>query len=365
MSTLLKDLYNKKFYDNFSVVLENHVPDFEKKKFCKMIFSTDFDSMELKDRMRHTATVLNYFLPNGFEKSISIIIKCISQIKSQSSNWGSIEYLFFADYIERYGIDYYEQSVEALEFTTQFITCEFAVRPFLIKYPKMVLQMKKWAKHNDAKVRRLATEGIRPRLPWAMALPEFKKNPVKVLEILEILKNDESEFVRRSVANNLNDISKDHPNVIIEIAKNWKGISKETDDIIKHASRTLLKQGHNDILNHYGLNSKNILVQNLKIEKSKVKIGDNLSFSFELENTNKTLKYIRLEYAIYFLRQNGSYGKKVFKISEKEYQKQSITFISKSHSFRIITTKKYYLGQQFLSVICNGMESEKVGFVLI
>jgi 3-methyladenine DNA glycosylase AlkC len=228
----------------------------------------------------------------------------------------------------------------------------------------MVPQLKKWAKHKNEKVRRLATEGIRPRLPWAMALPEFKKDPSQVLEILEILKNDESEFVRRSVANNLNDISKDHPHIVIDVAKKWKGISKETDDVIKHASRTLLKQGHSDILNHYGLDSKNILVENFKIENSNLKIGDNLSFSFELQNLDKKSKYIRLEYAIYFLRQNGTYGKKVFKISEREFEKNSLTKISKNHSFIVITTKKYYLGKQYVSIVVNGKESWKTELYL-
>jgi 3-methyladenine DNA glycosylase AlkC len=366
MTTLLKDLYNKEFYTSFSVVLENHVPDFEKKKFIKMIFSSAFETMELKQRMRHTATVLHHFLPKDYEKAIPILKNCIKQIQGNQKNWGTIEYLFFADYIEQFGIEHYEISVDAIEFTTQFITCEFAVRPFILKYPnKMVPQLKKWAKHKNEKVRRLATEGIRPRLPWAMALPEFKKDPSQVLEILEILKNDESEFVRRSVANNLNDISKDHPNIVIDVAKKWKGISKETDDVIKHASRTLLKQGHSDILNHYGLDSKNISVENFRIENSNLKIGDNLSFSFELQNLHKKPKYIRLEYAVYFLRQNGTYGKKVFKISEREYEKNSITQVSKNHSFRVITTKKYYLGKQYVSIIINGMESKKTEFYLV
>lgn len=330
-----------------------------------MIFSSDFEAMELKERMRHTTITLSHFLPSDFNESCFILKKCIQQIQGDSNDWGALEYLFFADYIEQFGIEHYEPSVEAIEFTTQFITCEFAVRPFIIKYPNKILsQLKKWAKHPNAKVRRLATEGIRPRLPWAMALPEFKKDPSQVLEILEILKNDESEFVRRSVANNLNDISKDHPALVIEIAKRWKGISVETDNVIKHASRTLLKQGHTDILNYFGLDSKNILVENFKIENSNLKIGDNLSFSFELQNLDKKLKYIRLEYAIYFLRQNGTYGKKVFKISEREFEKNSLTQVSKNHSFRVITTKKYYLGKQYVSIIINGKEADKLQFQL-
>jgi hypothetical protein len=113
------------------------------------------------------------------------------------------------------------------------------------------------------------------------------------------------------------------------------------------------------------LDSKNILVENFKIENSNLKIGDNLSFSFELQNLDKKPKYIRLEYAVYFLRQNGTYGKKVFKISERKFEKNSFTKVAKNHSFRVITTKKYYLGKQYISIIINGKESKKTEFYLV
>ncbi|MGY0037975.1 DNA alkylation repair protein [Pedobacter sp. NJ-S-72] len=132
---------------------------------------------------------------------------------------------------------------------TQFISCEFAVRPFLAKYGgQMMIRMEKWSLHESHKVRRLASEGSRSRLPWAMAVPGLKKDPSPILPILENLKNDPSEWVRKSVANNLNDISKDHPEIVIAIANRWKGLSKETDAIIKHGCRSLLKQGHAKIL---------------------------------------------------------------------------------------------------------------------
>ena len=104
--------------------------------------------------------------------------------------------------------------------------------------------MLKWSKHKDPRVRRLASEGCRPRLPWAMALPDFKRDPSKILPILEQLKADSDVWVRKSVANNLNDISKDNPELAISIFKKWLGGNKETDWIVKHAARTLLKQGN-------------------------------------------------------------------------------------------------------------------------
>ncbi len=136
--------------------------------------------------------------------------------------------------------------------------------------------MLKWSTHKSRHVRRLATEGSRPRLPWAMALPKLKKDPTPILPILENLKQDSCEIVRRSVANNLNDISKDNPQIAIAIAKKWKNISPETDAIIKHSLRTLLKAAHPEVLKYYQLDAKNISVERFLIKNKKVKIGDYL-----------------------------------------------------------------------------------------
>ena len=222
-----------------------------------------------------------------------------------------------------------------------------------------------WSKHKNHHVRRLASEGSRPRLPWAMAIPELKRNPKLILPLLENLKRDLSEYVRRSVANNLNDIAKDHPSMIIEIANKWSGISNETDAIIKHGSRTLLKQGNIEILKHFGLsNNSKLEVSALKIITPKVKTGNDLLFSFSVKNGSNKEQLIRLEYAIHYLRQNGQLSKKVFKISERTFKPNENTTITKKQSFRIITTRKFYKGQQKLSIILNGQERAFGEFIL-
>jgi 3-methyladenine DNA glycosylase AlkC len=229
----------------------------------------------------------------------------------------------------------------------------------------MMQQMLQWSLHKSHHVRRLASEGSRPRLPWAIALPELKKNPQSVLPILENLKQDGSEYVRRSVANSLNDIAKDNPDVVINIAKKWKGISSETDAIIKHGCRTLLKKGHPAILKYYQLNDKaDISISGLKLKSNSVKIGEYLGFSFTLQNNEKIKQNIRLEYAVYFLLQNGDHYKKVFKISERLLQPGEKLSFEKRHSFKIVTTRKYYTGPHKLSVIVNGKELKTGKFEL-
>jgi 3-methyladenine DNA glycosylase AlkC len=275
--------------------------------------------------------------------------------------------MFLGNFVELYGLDDYETSVNAIEEITQFTSCEGAVRPFIIKYPnEMMEQMLVWSKHKNRWVRRLSSEGCRPRLPWTMALPKLKENPAPIIPILENLKNDPSETVRKSVANNLNDIAKDNPETVIDLVKKWQGISKNTDWIIKHGSRTLLKQGNTKTMETFGFDTvKNISIQDFQISTPKVKIGKSLEFCFKLLNKNKEKTQIRLEYGLYYQKANGTLSKKVYKISEKEYPENSIAQITRKQSFRVVTTRKFHLGLHQVAMIINGKEFEKYDFELI
>lgn len=366
MSNLLKDIYSIPFYDKFSDILGEVIANFDKQKFTSDIFTDNWDSKELKQRMKHTSCVLHQFLPDDFTQTPKVFEEIISKIKGKPFTKSSFEFMFFPDYIENYGIDDFETSVKTIEFVTQFTSCEFAVRPFIIKYgERMLQQMYQWSLHENHHVRRLASEGSRPRLPWAMALPELKRNPKPILPLLENLKNDASEYVRRSVANNLNDIAKDNPDLVIQIAKQWKGKSKETEAIIKHGCRTLLKQGNSDILKFFGLaDNPKVELINFKIKTNAICVGENLEFSFSLQNNDEKTQFIRLEYAIYYLRKNGQLSRKVFKISERQLNSSQTIEIHRRQSFKIITTRQFYIGQQKLSIIVNGQEREIDNFEL-
>lgn len=230
----------------------------------------------------------------------------------------------------------------------------------------MMAQMLVWSKHEHWGVRRLASEGCRPRLPWAMALPNLKKDPAPIIPILENLKNDPARSVRLSVANNLNDIAKDNPEIVIDLAKKWHGKSKEIDWVIKHGCRTLLKQGNPEILGLFGLGSaENINIEDFQIITPVVKVGNSLEFSFKLVNNNHEKNKIRLEYGLYYQKANGALSRKVCKISEKEYAENSITYITRKHSFKVVTTRKFHPGLHQVAVIINGNEFEKHDFELV
>jgi 3-methyladenine DNA glycosylase AlkC len=367
MSNLLKDIYTLRFFDRFANVLSEVLTDFDKDKFMLLIFDKQWKHLELKQRMKHIAFVLNQFLPADFEKTAKLISAIIKKLKEAGFTDSSIEFMFFPEYIEAYGLDHFDTAVRAIESVTQFTSCEFAVRPFIIKHgDKMIGQMIRWSLHENHKVRRLASEGSRPRLPWAMALPALKRDPTPILPILENLKSDPSEWVRKSVANNINDIAKDNPQIVISIAQKWKGLARETDAIIKHGCRTLLKNGHPEILQYFELTSGNeIQITKLKLENNKVRIGDALKFSFTLHNRNSAPEKVRIEYAVFYLRQNGTRSRKVFKISERymdAYEKLNMT---RKQSFKLITTRRFYPGVQRLSIIINGIEKIVKNFRLI
>ncbi len=366
MASLLKDIYNPVFYNRLADSLAVALPGFSKPLFLEAVLVKDFASMELKERMKHTTQVLHGFMPGSFKGTAALMKSLIGRLRADGFRDQMLEFMFLPDYIETYGLEDYRESVKAFEYITQFITCEFAVRPFIIRYPDaMMAQMLQWSQHKHDQVRRLSTEGCRPRLPWAMALPALKKDPAPILPILENLKNDPAEFVRRSVANNLNDIAKDNPDIVIALAATWKGQSRETDAVIKHGSRTLLKQGHSAILEHYGLSGRHAVLGAFTVLTPVVKTGDKLHFSFSVNNKSKAAQVIRLEYAVYYLRQNGSLSRKVFKISERTYQGGETAQIERGQSFAPITTRKYYPGLHRLAIILNGEEKEVLEFTLL
>lgn len=365
-SKLFKDVFFKAgFIDEFGDALTHVMHGFDKKAFVANVFDKDWGSKELKQRVRHITSVLHTVLPGHFPDAARVIAQLVAHLH-QEVKAVSFGYMCLPEYIEIYGLGYYKESMTAMEEVTKFMSCEFAVRPFIVKYSdKMMKQMMAWAKHKHPRVRRLATEGCRPRLPWAMALPAFKKDPSAILPILEQLKADEDIWVKKSVANNLNDISKDNPEIALSVIKSWKGDNQHTNWIIKHASRTLLKQGHAELMELFGFKKdRTVKLDGFKIHTPKVKMGKELVFSFDVSNGSREQKMIRLEYGMYYNRANGSLSKKVFKISEREYKAGETYSVIRKQSFKPITTRKYYPGLHKVSIIVNGHEMMDAEFSL-
>ena len=363
MAELLKNLYNKKFISNLSKDFKKVYPTFDCEKFSSNVFSKGWKDKELKERMRHISHALSFVLPADFPEAVKILEKLSSKISCQS-----FELMIIPDYIEVYGQDFWKESLEGLEKTTLIASGEFAVRRFILKdSKKMIKTMINWSKHKNLHVRRLASEGSRPRLPWAMALPEFKNDPSPILPILENLKSDPELYVRRSVANNLNDISKNHPETVIKILNKWNKIkTPEMKWLIKHALRTLEKTGDPNALAILGYSSTiKVKAEHFKLKKKKIKMGEKLEFSLRLSSLEKSMQNIIVDFLIFHMKANGKLSPKIFKWTKKKINSLTPLELSKVHFFKEISTRKYYTGKHEIHIQVNGKIVAKDDFILI
>jgi 3-methyladenine DNA glycosylase AlkC len=218
-------------------------------------------------------------------------------------------------------------------------------------------QMLKWSRHKNQHIRRLASEGCRPRLPWGIAIQAFKKDPSLIIPILENLKDDPSLYVRKSIANNLNDIAKDNPNIVIDLIQRWKGHSVGTDWILKHGARSLLKKANVKVLTLFGIDSKvKCSVVEFKLHKKIIQIGRELTFSCILKNDSKKEMRFRIEFAVYYMKSSGKQSRKLFKINEKAYPQYALISFTKNISFKDLTTRKHYEGLHKIAIVVNGNE---------
>ncbi|HBG0411902.1 TPA: DNA alkylation repair protein, partial [Clostridioides difficile] len=330
---------------------------FKVDEFIKSTMDETWNNLELKARCRKISMSLGMYLPEDYKEALSILEKSVT---------GFYFAFFFPDFVEVYGQDdiNWDLSISALERNTEYWSSEFAVRAFIIKdEERMMAQMRKWSKHKSEHVRRLASEGCRPQLPWGQAISKFKKDPTPVLPILEQLKTDTSTYVQKSVANNLNDISKTHPDLVISIAKDWYGKNKSTNWIVKHGCRTLLKKGNRDVLALFGYDdTTSINLQDFTLETTSISIGEDLTFSFNIlaKKATKT----RLEYGIDYIKSNGKRNRKIFKISEVSLKENEKKSYMKKHSFADVSVRKHYPGIHSIAIIINGIEKDKLDFEL-
>lgn len=364
MPEALKDMiFTPPFYEALSAALGGACPAFDREAFLAQIYDDEWEDRALMARARHTTLVLHAHLPQDFRAALGVLRQIIPAIRPFG-----FEKLILADYVSVYGLDDWDASLPAFEEFTQQMSAEFAVRPFILKDPeRMMAQMLAWARHPNPDVRRLASEGCRPRLPWAIALPPFKADPAPILPILDLLKDDESEMVRRSVANNLNDIAKDNPQVVIEVLGRWREHdTPELRWIMNHALRTLIKKGHPGALALVGYGGEtSVTVRNLVIEPDSVPMGGMVTFSFEVESLSQQPQELMIDYILHLVRANGKSGQKVFKLAKKSLGPGEIVQISRKQDFKPITTRRYYPGTHAIEIQINGTVMDRVEFELV
>ena len=348
MAEPLKNVYSSAYIERLAAAIQAGYPVFETAPFCQAVFADDWPTLELKARMTRIRQCLHQAIALPYAEAIEVLWQPVQQ-------FGSFEAMFFPEFIQAYGLNDWDTSMRALAWFTQFSSSEFAVRPFIeADTPRMMRQMQRWANDDNYHVRRLASEGCRPRLPWAPALSAFKQDPTPIWPILERLKCDPSDYVRRSVANNLNDISKDHP----ETGRDWctqrHGQQANTDWIIKHACRGLLKASHPQALALFGYAAPtHITVDHFSVNQSRLHEGDELTLSAALSST-RALGKLRCEYLIHYVKANGKTAPKVFILSEAEHQERHKRF-QRKQSFARMTTRRHYPGEHRIELRVNGL----------
>ncbi|OOM79039.1 DNA alkylation repair enzyme [Clostridium puniceum] len=355
MGEQLKDMYNEGFLREFGNKVCSVYGDFNVEKFISKTINDDWEELSLKTRMRRITEGLRQCLPASYEEGLKVLFlideSCIG-----------FPYLFFPDFVEVYGQEeeHLELSMKAIERFTQRSSSEFAIRPFILKAPERVMeQMLLWSKHPSEHVRRLASEGCRPRLPWGRALQIFKKDPSKVINILEQLKSDSSLYVRKSVANNLNDISKDNPQVVIDLVKKWSNKNPYTDWILRKGCRSLIKSANPEVMELFGYTNfaekeLEITEASVSVNPSIIKIGESCEIKYELDIPKGEAVHIRIEYGIDFVKARGNTSRKLFLLSDKTVPGGTHISGTKIHSFADLTTRRHYSGKHKINLLVNG-----------
>ena len=364
----VRDVFNERVVNRLAADLAGAWQGFDEKGFSRSI-SSQLNSLSFSGRAALIRDTLWEYLPKEYPRAIKIILKALPPEVTEDDLTGYDGFIVMPqnDYVAKYGLEHYELSMQALYQMTKRFSAEGAIRAFLLEYPERTLALlSDWAEDPNPHVRRLVSEGTRPRLPWTMQLKPFIKDPRPVLELLEKLKTDPVLMVRRSVANNLNDISRDNPELVVDTLRRWRNIDDEgTQWLIRHAARTLVKQGNQDILEVLGFESRVAVdIPKIRLDTPIVTVGNELIFAFEITSKSRQAQNLVIDYVIQHVRANGRLSPKVFKLAKKKLAAGETLQISKRHSFRPITTRRYYAGLHRLEVQINGRKYESADFEL-
>ncbi|MBK9930108.1 MAG: DNA alkylation repair protein [Saprospiraceae bacterium] len=355
LKEMFNDTYFKKLVKNVSEV---YLRVDKKKMYQDLIVG--LPARSLNQRMRHTSMVLKKYLPDDYKSALQILDDLIPKMDKGYTT------LVFPDYVSLYGLDHLTLSMQALKNYTQYGSSEFAVRSFLKKDFEQTLHiMKAWSLDRDYHVRRLSSEGSRPRLPWSFKLDEIIKDPSLTTPILNNLKSDKELYVRKSVANHLNDISKENPEYMLSLVESWDQSHEHTAWIIKHASRTLVKKGNSAALSMFGVKSEACInVEDFQITPSRIKLGGTIQFKCKIRSISNNPQKILIDYIVHYVKKGGSHAPKVFKLKEFTLNKGEVVEILKNQKIVDFSTRVHYKGIHKIDVQVNGKIYSGGEFVL-
>lgn len=328
-----------------------------------------YEALELTPRARQISRALHAHLPSDYEEAIRILLASLGRPIEDTELTGMdvFVYLPHVFFVADYGLEHFDTSMRAQYELTKRFTAEFSIRAFLEREPERSLAvLRTWARDPSPHIRRLVSEGTRPRLPWAPRLRRFQEDPRPVLELLELLKDDPELLVRRSVANNLNDIGKDNPDLLVQTCRRWaKDASEERSWVIRHALRSAVKRGDQGALRILGFgDGDGAEVRRLRAEPTRVTIGDAVRITFDLANTGDSPRSFNADLRVHFVRANGGSGPKVFKVRVVELEPGTSAALTKSISLRQHSTRTHYPGRHRVEVVVNGRSLAQATFLV-
>lgn len=354
----LKDWFDDARYRGIARDLLQIAPKFDEKAFLKLVLE-GLEDRSLMQRVHQCAIAVEAALPGTYRQKVCVLQKLAPTIDHEFVT------IFLGDFVATFGHEDFDFSLEALRFFTVFGSSEFAVRPFIVADQARALKtLRRWTTDADEKVRRLASEGSRPRLPWGMRLSDLVRDPAPTAAILEALKDDESLFVRRSVANHLNDITKDHPDFVLQLLETWDLKHQQVCWIAKQACRTLIKRGHPRALKLFGFGRKAEVAATLKVSPLRLALGDRLTLTAVLSSTSRKTQRLAIDYVVHYVKASGVSAEKVFKWTELDLPKSGTLALSKSQVVRDFTTRKHYPGEHRVELQINGRRVAETMFSL-
>ena len=352
-----KNYYNEEMAWRLGGMVAQVYPAFDCEGFVAQV-RPQLPPLELKQRIAVFSQALHDHLPADYSQAVEILLALLGPALNEEEGMFNDGWYMMpvAHFVEVYGLDHFDVSVRAMKEITQRHSSEFTIRPFLVRYPDAMLAvLHEWVHDESFHVRRLVSEGTRPRLPWGMRLHQFVKDPTPTLALLEHLKDDPSEYVRRSVANHLNDITKDHPDRVLTTLRRWQeGASPERGWLIRHALRSLVKAGHPQALALLGYGEATVSLVDFQVEPAQIELGQAVTFTFTLRNDAAAAQDLLIDYVVHYVKANGNTSPKVFKLNTRTLASGETITIQKKHPVKPITTRVHYPGTHTITIQVNG-----------
>ncbi|WP_095151268.1 DNA alkylation repair protein [Pseudomonas sp. Irchel s3b5] len=359
-SHALKEIFNVKRLEHIATEMTAVYPGFDAKAFLTLTQSGLAD-LSVMQRMARVSECLHAVLPLDYTASLEVLRALAPRLNS-----GFVS-MCLPHYVARYGGHAFEQSMDALKYFTCFGSSEFAIRYFLRSdFERSLKRMHDWSLDDNEHVRRLASEGCRPRLPWSFRLEQVQAEPRLAVKILDNLKADTSLYVRKSVANHLNDITKDHPEWVLELIEGWSLDNKHTAWIAKHALRSLIKQGNPRALAIIGAGGKpEVDISELQINPPVIGLGEKITLSFVVKSTVEDSQRLVIDYAIDYVKANGSTSAKVFKLKTLTLPGMASETVSRGQQIKELTTRRHYAGVHAVHIMVNGERLASTQFEIV